>query len=279
MGGENVADEVNRTYKDTMYKLIFKETRPFLDLYEFCSGQRLNENEITCFDLDSDIINRARSNDVSFITNDNRMLYLIEHQSTINSNMAVKVAAYFFDLLKLWISTKGIDIHTEKEVIFPKPELYVVYNGKSVYNKDYETYESSDFMRVKVKIKNIRYPVLSNNDPGNYLTGYSYLQYEHESKQLEGWTPKDSFEYAVQQCKQKGYLKGIIEKEDFVIMFNDVFSYDNQLRAEGRAEEKIASAKVMIADGEPIEKIQRYSRLSVEEIEKLIVEFKTANPQ
>ena len=40
-------------------------------------------------------------------------------------------------------------------------------------------------------------------------------------------------------------------------------------RAEGLAESKIATARLMKADGEPAEKIARYTGLTIEEIQKL----------
>ena len=72
-------------------------------------------------------------------------------------------------------------------------------------------------------------------------------------------------------------LPGIAEREDFQAVNHDVFSYDNQLRAEGRAEGRtegraeslIEFARKMLADGEPIEKIIRYTGLTREEVEAL----------
>ena len=70
-----------------------------------------------------------------------------------------------------------------------------------------------------------------------------------------------------------GYLKGIVEKEDFISMNIDLFSYDNQLRyegkAEGKAEQSQEIARAMLKAGEPVEKIILYTGLTREEIEKL----------
>ena len=200
-------DDVDRRYKATLFKHIFKETEPFLDLYEGCSGRRLSTEDITSFDLDSDVVQRERYNDVSFITNDNRLIYLVEHQSTSNANLAVKLGAYYFDLLKLWIEHMGVSIHTAKEVQFPKPELYAVYNGKTPYGKEYERYDCGEFMQINVPVIDIHYDGLKNKSADNYLTGYAYLQHEFECKQHEGWTDIKAFEYAVQQCKEKGFLR------------------------------------------------------------------------
>jgi len=171
--------------------------------------------------------------------------------------------------------------HIEKEVSFPKPEMYVVYNGKKPYSKGYETYDCGEFLRIRVPIVEISYDKLKNKNTGNYLAGYSYLQHEYEAKTSEGWTELKALENAVEQCKKKGYLKGIIEKEDFITVYNDVFSYDSQLRAEGKAEGEakgrvegeakgmVKVAKEMLANGEPVDKIIKYTGLTRQEIENL----------
>mgnify|MGYP003571338625 CR=1 FL=1 len=62
--------------------------------------------------------------------------------------------------------------------------------------------------------------------------------------------------------------------------FHNYVSYHGQMqykydkgkaegRAEGIAEGKIATARLMKADGEPAEKIARYTGLTIEEIQKL----------
>jgi hypothetical protein len=267
--------DVERKYKATLFEYVFRESSRFVDLYEACSGQRISADEITCFDLDSGIVQRDRYNDVSFITNDNRLIYLIEHQSTANANLAVKLGAYYFDLLKLWTVREGVSIHAEKKHDLPKPELYAVYNGEKPYGKRYETFDCGRFMRIRVPIIQIRYNRLKNKSKDNYLAGYSYLLHEHEGKLREGWPGVKAFEYAIQQCKNEGYLLGIADKEDFIAMFNDVFSYDSQLKAEGKAEGKAESmievAKKMLEDGEPIEKIVRYTGLPHSEVESFYV--------
>ena len=77
---------------------------------------------------------------------------------------------------------------------------------------------------------------MENKDPANYLAGYAYLQHEYERDLLEGIPTLDAFSNAVEQCKARKYLKGIVEKEGSIAMFNDILSYDNQLIAEGRTE-------------------------------------------
>ena len=107
--------EINRNHKDTLFRQVFKDNKHFSDLYKLCSGKRVNADEITRFDLDSEVVQRERYNDVSFLTDDNRVILMIEHQSTVSGNLAVKLGAYFFDLLRLWAEHEGVSIHDKQE--------------------------------------------------------------------------------------------------------------------------------------------------------------------
>jgi len=235
--GSNICMEaVGREQKSTLFKDIFKESKYFLDLYECCTGVRLNEEDITRFDLDSDVVSRERYNDVSFITNDNRSIYMIEHQSTISSNLPVKIGAYFFDVLRLWAEHENYNVHAGKQIPFPKPEFYVVYNGKQRYRRKHEIFDCGSFMQIKVPVIDIHYDNLVDKNPNNYLAGYSYLQYEYDRSTNMGMPELEALERAVQICKQEGYLKDIIGQEGFATVNYDLFSYDNQLRWEGREE-------------------------------------------
>lgn len=260
-------DDIKRTYKDTLFRHIFKDKERFLDLYEACAGCRLDAGCITVFDLDSDTIKRERYNDVSFITDDNRLIFLVEHQSFISANLAVKIGAYFFDLVRLWAEREGANIHAGKEILFPKPEFYVVFNGKKPYNKAYEEYDCGEFMRIRVPIVDIRYGALKDKGAGNYLAGYSFLQQEYEMKLDEGLPEIKAFEYAVQQCQNSGYLRGIVEKEDFTAVNIDLFSYDNQLRSEGRAEgEAVGEARGRVEGAKAIAKKLLLLGMSVDQV-------------
>ena len=53
-------EQVARTHKATLFRHIFMQDKQFLDLYEACTGKRLEVNDITRFDLDSDVVRRER---------------------------------------------------------------------------------------------------------------------------------------------------------------------------------------------------------------------------
>ena len=48
----------------------------------------------------------------------------------------------------------------------------------------------------------------------------------------EGASSEISFEHAVGQCKKDGYLKGVVDKEDFIMEYKPLYSREDDLRYE-----------------------------------------------
>ena len=63
-----------------MFRWYFKVPKRFLHLLKHCRQQELTltEDDIKPFDLESTVAARVRRNDVSFITNDNRLIILVD---------------------------------------------------------------------------------------------------------------------------------------------------------------------------------------------------------
>ena len=105
-------------HRDTMFRWLFKDPKNFIDLLRRCSDDDINLtiDDIQPFDLDSELAVRIRRNDVSFITKDNRLLILIEHQSTQNPNMAFRLFLYYIELLQLWVKINNINLYGQQKI-------------------------------------------------------------------------------------------------------------------------------------------------------------------
>ena len=264
-------------HRDTMFRAYFKMPRNFLDLLKECRDNQvtLPVEDIEPFDLDSDIVVRVRRNDVSFITKDNRLIVLIEHQSTINPNIAFRLFIYFVELLQLWIKINGVDLHsTNKIPDLPTPELYVVYNGAAPLKETSSAFvlESGGIkINVEVKIIDIHFDKLKNTESSNALAGYAFFYKIYEDRIQKGLSPENAFDAARVECIRTGRLAGFIDKEEFVVFYKDFMDYDMQLRAEGEAkgfDVALAVAKGLLRGISPVQLAAEYNR-SIEDIEKI----------
>ena len=153
--GDNILDirnKAKRTIKNSLFCDIFKNPGNFIDLYKECSGKVLNLKDVTRFDLNSKHLSRSLNNDVSYLTNDNRLLIFVEHQSTVNLNMTIRLLLYFVEAVRIWLTIHGFELSARTKVHVPMPEFYVAYNGSLPYNESALTL-SNDFLNIKVKLK------------------------------------------------------------------------------------------------------------------------------
>ncbi len=66
------------------------------------------------------------NNDISFEIG-GKLVVLIEHQSTINPNIALRLLIYITRILEK--KTKGSTLYSKKRLTIPSPEFFVLYNG------------------------------------------------------------------------------------------------------------------------------------------------------
>ncbi|MCL2200171.1 MAG: hypothetical protein FWB80_14765 [Defluviitaleaceae bacterium] len=205
---------VRQNQKDTMFRNLFKQVPYFINLLEKCRGEKvtLTENEIKPFDLESDYVVRLRRNDVSFIAG-GKIIILIEHQSTVNPNMALRLFLYYNELLQLWIELNGINLYGKEKIVnLPVPEFYVAYNGKQPLEEEYSTFQvqyEGIKIEINVKIVNIHYDMLENVESQNALAGYAFFHNEYDEAIKSGLSSQNAFESARQECIKKGYLQGL----------------------------------------------------------------------
>jgi len=141
---------VNEKHKDTVFTFLFSNPDLLRELYSAIEGITLPPDVPVNINTLSDVLFRTQRNDISFLLN-NRLIVLIEHQSTINNNMPLRFMIYASKLYQLM--TDPEDKFKRRLEKIPKPEFIVLYNGEDNY-PDYKELRLSDaFMKTdKIKI-------------------------------------------------------------------------------------------------------------------------------
>ena len=81
-----------RKYKDTMFRMLFREKKELLSLYNAMNGTQYTDGEEFEITTLENAIYMSYKNDISFVMNFELMLY--EHQSTVNPNMPFRHLIY-----------------------------------------------------------------------------------------------------------------------------------------------------------------------------------------
>lgn len=118
---------VVRSYKDTVFRLVFKEKKELLSLYNALNGSNYeNEDELEVNTIEESFYMHIK-NDVSFIFD--FKINVFEHQSTVNPNMPIRALQYITTLYEKYIADNKMDIYSPKKITLPAPVFIVLYNG------------------------------------------------------------------------------------------------------------------------------------------------------
>ena len=115
-----------RAYKDRIFRMIFKEKRALLALYNAMNDTAYQDPEELVITTLENAIYLGMKNDVSFMICDR--LFLYEHQSTKNPNMPLRNLLYVADLYS--VLTKDMFLYGELPAAIPEPRFVVFYNGE-----------------------------------------------------------------------------------------------------------------------------------------------------
>jgi hypothetical protein len=118
--------KVNRNYKASLFSSLFNDENRIREVYGAITGVPVPPDEPVHIDILSDVLFMDQVNDLSF-TIGNRVVVVVEHQSSINPNMALRLLLYIARIYERIIDRKKLDSSTK--IPIPHPEFYVFYNG------------------------------------------------------------------------------------------------------------------------------------------------------
>jgi len=223
---------------------------------------------------------------------DDRLVVLMEHQSTINDNMPLRMLLYMAREYERM--TKGRDLYKEKMIKIPTPEFFVLYNGKDEF-PDFKELRLSDSYKSKdgrcnlelvatvYNINNDRNSEMVDRSPA--LHGYSKLIAE-VNRNCETMDLGDAIKVAIESCIKRGILVYFLERyaSEVLNMLTTEWNWDDakevwqeEAREDGIVigtaigEERgvMRTAKNMLAKGYSDDEIIGVTNLSHEQITAL----------
>ncbi|MBQ0043353.1 MAG: hypothetical protein KBS85_08585, partial [Lachnospiraceae bacterium] len=230
---ENIIATMNHQKYDRLFRLIFKEPKELLSLYNALSGKNYDDPNQLIINTLEDAVFIGIKNDVSFIINSYLNLY--EHQTTINPNMPLRGLFYFADLLKT--EYKNAPIYGSVKIPLLTPQYVIFYNGIVDVPERYEMRLSDLFihkttspdLEVVAHVININ---LGHNkelaDKCQMLREYMIFVDSVRGKLSD--KPKELHRTllaeVIDECIDKGILSEILHKERYRIMESFLSHFD-----------------------------------------------------
>ncbi|MBR5127553.1 MAG: hypothetical protein IKU69_03895 [Roseburia sp.] len=259
---------VNTQYKDRLFKLVFKDKKDLLELYNAINDTDYNNPDDIEINTMEDVVYMGMKNDVSFLICD--ILNLYEHQSTFSLNLPLRGLFYFARLYQKLVGNEK-KLYSSKKIELPYPQFVVFYNG-TVNEPERQVLELSDSFPKGMNKENAaiqcRAVVLNVN------LGYNkrimerckmlreYAQYIACVRVYlgDGYSIQDAIDMATDECIRNGILEQILRDNRGEVRSMILTEYDEQAhieyekeisyeegKAEGREEGRDSLSKLIQA--------------------------------
>ena len=223
---------VQRNYKDTMFRMLFKEKENLLSLYN-----AVNKTSYTdVADLEITTLENAvymnYKNDISFMFDFELMLY--EHKSTVNPNMPLRNLIYVTKVLQN--ITRNETLYSTMLIRLPAPRFVFFYNGTDP-QPGKQILRLSDAFEKRMEQPELELTVsVYNINPGynaELMEACRLLkEYAQYVEQVRKFAKKALFPEAVEQavdyCIRNGILADFLSKNRAEAIAVSIFEYDEE---------------------------------------------------
>ena len=222
----------NRKYKDTIFRMLFKDKENLLSLYNAMNHRAYtNADALEVVTLENAIY-MGMKNDLAFIMDMN--LYLYEHQSTYNPNIPLRDLFYIANEYQRLVVHKSLYSSTLQKI--PAPKFVVFYNGSREL-EDWSQLQLSSAYEHPVEDPDLelRVTVLNVNEGHNKelmeqcQTLKEYAQYVARIRKYTSSTElslEEAVERAVDECVREGILAEFLTKNRAEVISMSIFEYD-----------------------------------------------------
>ena len=236
MGEVKRETKVQRNYKDTVSRMLFREPENALSLYNALNGTSYTDASQITFNMLDNAIYMGMQNDISFLIMNEVNLY--EHQSTYNLNMPLRDLFYVAELLQVYV--KDQSLYSSKLIKLPTPHFVVFYNGVEGkterrilrLSEAFEVPTDDPELELKVTILNINSEM--NEDLKEKCPVLKqYTQYVEQVRcNSMNMSLEQAVEEAIEYCIRHNILKEFLSKQKAEVIKMSIFEYDEEREME-----------------------------------------------
>ena len=238
MANTNVM-HVNRTYRSTVFIMLFEEKENLLELYNAMSGKNYTDPELLEINTLENAIYMSIKNDVSFLMDGRLSLY--EHQSTYSPNLPLRFLFYISNLYSGM--TRNENLYGTRAVQIPTPEFIIFYNGEeerperetlrlsdlyTFRGEDGRTEESDYRLELKAELLNI----CGDNNKALKDACRTLREYAIFTDKMRTYAKSMDIETAaertIEECIRENVLREFLEKHKAEVIKVSIFEYDQE---------------------------------------------------
>ena len=221
--------EMKRSVKDSVFTYLFKQPEYTRQLYLALHPEDIDvkESDFKLVTLEN-VLTTGFYNDLGIQVR-NRLILLVEAQSTFSVNIALRMLLYLAGTYKEYIEEQKLDLYGSHPVEIPRPELYVVYTGDR--KEIPETLRLSDLYQgagsAEVEVK-----VLRDDGTGDILDQYvRFCKIADEQREKYGLT-QQAIDETIRICIAENVLAPFLASRQKEVLEIMVTLFDQEKIAE-----------------------------------------------
>ncbi len=244
---ERTSMPVNRNYKDTIFRMLFKDRENLLSLYNACNGTSYTDpGDLTVVTLENAVY-MSMKNDLAFILG--MQLNLYEHQSTPNPNLPLRFL--FYVAAEYQSLAEGKTIYSDKMIKLPTPNFLIFYNGTAPA-EERKVLNLSDAFQCQTEFPNLELHVTQLNINSGFnedikdacqILGEYMLYVERVRTYAKTMELEDAVKEAIDACISEGILSDFLRNNRSEAYAVSIFEYDAERVRQILDEEKFAEGE------------------------------------
>ena len=290
---EGKTQEIKYAVKDSVFTLLFSEIGNIRKLYQSLhdDADSYLDEDFKIVTLENAIIN-GQYNDLGFTVKD-KLIILVEAQSTFNPNMGVRLLMYIAKSYHDYIVENKLNIFGERLIKLPMPEFIVVYSGTAKQNVNEirlsDCFEAGITPNIELIVKVIKKDNVKSGILQEYLSFCDMYSINVKCKKTAA-ERLSGLRQVIHECIKKGILREFLKKhqkevEDMMMTvippeqaleFIKLEEYNKGVEEgeargveQGKLTASLNFARNMLKNNYSIESIMEITGLSRAEIEKL----------
>ena len=257
-----------RTAKNSVFLDLFQDKKNLLKLYQTLHPEDTDATEDTLDIVTIDnILTDNLYNDLGIMVGNNRLLLLLESQSSWTVNILIRILLYLAQSYHEYFERTSQSLYKSKKVKMPKPELYVIYTGNKGKKPDTISLSQEFFDGADIDIE-IKAKVIYESDKDNIINEYIvFCKVFNEQIKEHGMT-RQAVTETIRICKDRNILKQYLSSKEVevVTIMMSLFDDEQIMRTYAKDMERETTKRNVIT---MIEK----GRIKVEEISAFFPEL------
>ena len=232
---------VNRTFKSTVFIMVFEDKKNLLELYNAMTGKHYTDSEQLEINTLENAVYMSMKNDLSFLIDGRLSLY--EHQSTVNPNLPLRFLLYISDLFSDIV--KDRNLYGSRKVKIPPPRFLIFYNGEKE-QPDVQVLKLSELFSLPedhpaLELEAVMLNINKGHNRKLMEACRSLRDYAEYTDRVRRYAKEmelqKAVERAVAECIEEGILTEFLKKNRAEVIHVSIYEYDAEKHMRQEKEE------------------------------------------